>query len=453
MRTRNFILLFFLIDLILFNISIIIVYWIKGIYYPWPLDTFTKVVNAAYIITYLILIDDMQYLKTNLPNLLRSLVQRLTLLIAISSTMLIFFNVPGSVAIQYIGAPFLFIVFKLTLSLFLFYKLTLRKKGRSPLIVIGNNKIAHDVYSYCKKNKFSGYRTLGILTESVEANNSHHDIIGTVDDFQAIYDKTPFNDVIISIPLNEADKIKKYIHLAEKIGVKPRVVLNWYNVINYNFQIDSLGSIPLLDIRNVPLHKYANRFWKRAFDLFCSGILLILLFPIFILIAIAIKIDSRGSILYKPIRLGVNGKPFKLYKFRSMNNSDDAAGGTRSTTINDERVTRLGKFLRKSNLDELPQLYNVLINEMSIVGPRPHRVNLNKDLQKKMSTYMVRHLVKPGITGWAQVNGWRGPTESKMQYMGRTLHDIWYIENWSFLLDIYILFLTIFGKKARKNAF
>jgi putative colanic acid biosysnthesis UDP-glucose lipid carrier transferase len=453
MRTRNFILLFFLTDLILLNTSILLVYWVEGIHFLWPIDTFTKILNAGCVITYLLLIDDMQYLKINVITLIRSLTQRLVLFIAISSIILIVFKAQDFTAFQYIGTTLLFIGLKLALSLFLFYKLTLKKKGRTPVVIIGNNRIAHEVYLFCKNNKFSGYRTLGILTESVDSNNTHHDIIGTVDDFQAIYDKTPFNDVIISVPLNEADKIKKYIHLAEKIGVKPRVVLNWYNVINYNFQIDSLGSIPLLDIRNVPLHKYANRFWKRAFDLFCSGILLILLLPIFILIAIAIKLDSKGSILYKPIRLGVNGKPFKLYKFRSMNNSDDAAGGTRSTTINDERITRLGKFLRKSNLDELPQLYNVLINEMSIVGPRPHRVNLNKDLQKKMSTYMVRHLVKPGITGWAQVNGWRGPTESKMQYMGRTLHDIWYIENWSFFLDIYILFLTIFGKKARKNAF
>jgi putative colanic acid biosysnthesis UDP-glucose lipid carrier transferase len=453
MRTRNFILLFFLIDLILLNGSIFFAYWIKGIHYSWPPDTFTIVLNVGHLITYLILIDDMQYLKTTIENLLRSLGQRLVTLIAICSVVLIVFKIRDFIAYQFLGSIFLFIILKLLLSLFLFYKMTLRKRGRTPVIIIGNNKIAHEVYWYCKNNKFSGYKPLGILAESIETKSDQGNIIGTMDDFQAIYDKTPFNDAIISVPMNETDKIKQYIHMVERIGVKPRVVLNWYNVINYNFQIQPLGSIPLLDIRNVPLHKYANRFWKRAFDLFFSIILLILLLPVFILIAIAIKLDSKGSIFYKPIRLGVNGKPFKLYKFRSMNENDDAKGGTRSTAINDERITRLGKFLRKSNLDELPQFFNVLMNEMSVVGPRPHRVTLNRDLQKKMSTYMVRHLIKPGITGWAQVNGWRGPTESKIQYTGRTLHDIWYIENWSFLIDIYILFLTIFGKKTRKNAF
>jgi putative colanic acid biosynthesis UDP-glucose lipid carrier transferase len=136
-----------------------------------------------------------------------------------------------------------------------------------------------------------------------------------------------------------------------------------------------------------------------------------------------------------------------------MVQSDDAVSGVQSTVKDDVRITKLGRFIRKTNIDELPQLFNVIRNEMSLVGPRPHRVYLNRDLQQKMRHYMVRHLVKPGITGWAQVNGWRGPTENRLQYMGRTLHDLWYIENWTFWLDLYILFLTIFGRKARKNAF
>jgi lipopolysaccharide/colanic/teichoic acid biosynthesis glycosyltransferase len=214
-----------------------------------------------------------------------------------------------------------------------------------------------------------------------------------------------------------------------------------------------MGSVPMLDIRNIPLYHYPNRFWKRAFDIAIAGIAMIGLSPIMALVALAIKLQDGGPILYTPVRLGVNNKPFKLYKFRSMKVNDNAVNGTQSTVLNDERITRLGKFLRKSNLDELPQLYNVLRNEMSIIGPRPHRVFLNRTLQQKVSSYMVRHSIKPGITGWAQVHGWRGPTESKIQYMGRTLHDLWYIEHWSFAIDFYIIFLTAFGKKTRKNAF
>jgi putative colanic acid biosysnthesis UDP-glucose lipid carrier transferase len=450
MRTRSFVLLFFVLDLIILNESILVVYWLTGIHYHWPPDDFIGVLNGGCIMTYLILIDDMQYLKADVKTLMRSLALRLLVFTTISSLVLITLEVRDFVPLQFLGSVLLFIVSKVLLSLVL-YKMTLRKKGRTPVIIIGNNKVAHEIYWYCQNNKFSGYKPLGILAESPEINSQHSNIIGLIDDFQAIYEKTPFDHAIISVPQNEVSKIREYIHLVEKNGVKPRVVFNWYNVITYDFHVQFLGPIPLLDIRNVPLHRYSNRFWKRAFDLFCSTILVIVLSPVLILVALAIKIESKGSVLYTPIRLGINGKPFTLYKFRSMKDNDET--GLLSTKVNDERITPLGKFLRKSNLDELPQLFNVLANEMSLVGPRPHRVNLNKDLQKKMSTYMVRHLIKPGITGWAQVNGWRGPTESRIQYMGRTLHDIWYIENWNFLLDIYILFLTIFGKKARKNAF
>lgn len=135
-----------------------------------------------------------------------------------------------------------------------------------------------------------------------------------------------------------------------------------------------------------------------------------------------------------------------------VENSSPQAGMV-STIKNDPRITRVGKFIRKTNLDELPQFFNVLMNQMSVVGPRPHRTNLNKAFQEKVSTYMVRQYIKPGITGWAQVNGWRGPTETKLAYLGRTLHDLWYIEHWSFPLDCYIIFLTLFGNKTRKNAF
>ncbi len=452
MRTRSFVLLFFVLDLILLNESMLLVYWFMGLHYEWTLDTFVRVLNMGYIITYFILIDDMQYLKAGLATLTTSLAQRAIVFIAISSVILITAEAHDFVPGQFLGSIFMFIASKVILSLVV-YKMTLRKKGRTPVIIIGNNKIAHEIYWYCQNNKFSGYKPLGILTEMPDTNSQHTNIIGRIDDFQAIYEKTPFDHAIISIPLSEAEKIKEYIHLVEKNGVKPRVVFNWYNVITYNFHVQFLGSVPLFDIRNVPLHRYSNRFWKRAFDLFFATLLLVVLSPVFLLIAVMIKIGSKGPVFYMPVRLGINGKPFKMYKFRSMNDNDDTNEGVRSTTVNDGRITSLGKFLRKFNLDELPQLFNVLGNEMSLVGPRPHRVNLNKDLQKKMSTYMVRHLIKPGITGWAQVNGWRGPTESRIQYMGRTLHDIWYIENWNFLLDIYIILLTIFGKKARKNAF
>lgn len=146
-------------------------------------------------------------------------------------------------------------------------------------------------------------------------------------------------------------------------------------------------------------------------------------------------------------------KPFKLYKFRSMKENDEALGGKLSTSKNDPRITRLGKILRKYSLDELPQFMNVLQGYMSVVGPRPHRRYLNQELQGCVIRYMIRHYVKPGITGWAQVNGWRGPTDTEEQKRQRTLHDLWYIKNWSFWLDIKIILLTVLGKKTSQGAF
>ncbi len=201
-------------------------------------------------------------------------------------------------------------------------------------------------------------------------------------------------------------------------------------------------------MRTFPLDTYANRFLKRAFDICFSSGMMLLLLPLGALIAVAIKLTSKGPVFFKTHRLGVTGAPFTIYKFRTH------APSNRPRTINsrppsqgDNRITPLGKFLRKYSLDELPQLLNVLTNDMSIVGPRPHRLNLNKALQQKMGTYMMRHTIKPGITGWAQVNGWRGPTETKLQYWGRTLHDLWYIEHWNFWLDLYIILTHTYREK------
>ncbi|HYF67856.1 MAG TPA: exopolysaccharide biosynthesis polyprenyl glycosylphosphotransferase [Ohtaekwangia sp.] len=453
MRTREFIVLFFIIDMMLLNAAIFLAALYRGadLHLLWE-DRLTIVMNLSTALVYIIFIDDMKYLKADLTTVLRSLIQRLTAFISIAALITIWFDIENLSRVQFIGTVCLFSIFKLVLGLFLFKKMSLTNNRGSKIIIVGDNTISHQIFKYCKSNLYHGYEPLGILTE--QENTGHHsNIIGTVEDFQRIYDTTPFNVCIISLPLHESENIKHLVHISEKNGVRPRIVPNWYNIIHRNFVVSSLGTIPLLDIRNVPLYHYPNRFWKRAFDIAVSGGLLIALSPVFLVIAILIKLEGRGPVFYTPIRLGVNNTPFKLYKFRSMKVNDNILDGTRSTTINDERITFLGKFLRKSNLDELPQLYNVLMNEMSIVGPRPHRVFLNKTLQEKVSTYMVRHSIKPGITGWAQVNGWRGPTESRLQYMGRTLHDLWYIEHWSFGLDLYIMFLTAFGKKSRKNAF
>ena len=201
---------------------------------------------------------------------------------------------------------------------------------------------------------------------------------------------------------------------------------------------------------HIPLDSFFNAFFKRSFDMIFSLFALLLLLPVQLIIALLIKLTSRGPVFYIPQRVGAAGKTFNLYKFRTMYSSHTE---NRSTEKNDVRVTKLGVFLRRWNLDELPQFYNVLKGQMSIVGPRPHRVDLDKELQDSIEMYTMRYRIKPGITGWAQVNGWRGPTKTEEQRKQRTQHDLWYIKHWSLWLDIKIIIMTLFWKKSRKNAF
>jgi putative colanic acid biosysnthesis UDP-glucose lipid carrier transferase len=453
MRTREFILLFFIIDLILLNVSITLAAIYRGAQLDmlWP-DKLTILLNGSSALVYIIYIDDMKHAKVSFWRMVRCVLQKSMTFIAIAAIVMIWMDLGHVSRIQFLGSIFMFSVLKLALYLFLFKGMSLRNNKGSKVIIVGDGSDARQIYKYCLENPYLGYEPIGMLSERKTPHDPEN-VLGTLDDFQHVYDKHEFQVAIITIPLEEGTKIKQLISISERNGVRPRIIPNWYNVIHRNFTVNAMGAIPMLDMRNVPLYHYPNRFWKRAFDIALAGGAMVILSPLMALIALAIKLQDGGSILYTPVRLGVNNKPFKLYKFRSMSVNDNSSNGTLSTILNDNRITPLGRFLRKSNLDELPQLYNVLRNEMSIIGPRPHRVFLNRTLQQKVSNYMLRHSIKPGITGWAQVHGWRGPTESKIQYMGRTLHDLWYIEHWSFAVDLYIIFLTAFGKKTRKNAF
>ena len=190
---------------------------------------------------------------------------------------------------------------------------------------------------------------------------------------------------------------------------------------------------------------------KRFVDITASLSAMIILSPVFIITALLIKLNGARSVFYKPTRVGFYGKSFKMFKFKSM--YEDDFSGIRSTVENDPRITPIGRFIRRHNIDELPQLYNVLKGDMSLVGPRPHRVFLSESLHSEIPNYSLRYLVKPGITGWAQANGWRGPTETEMQKRERTLHDIFYVGNWNIFFDIKIIIMTILGTKSKKNAF
>jgi Undecaprenyl-phosphate glucose phosphotransferase len=278
-------------------------------------------------------------------------------------------------------------------------------------------------------------------------------VLGNLDSINIFLQANTVDEIVIALPDDEKKDIQRVLSVADYHGIRVKYVLDYHELFGNHYKITRFGQFDAVNIREMPCDgKYAI-FVKNCFDKVFAFIALLLLLPAFLVIAILIKLESPGPVFYCPVRIGKGGKPFKLFKFRSMRQNDDTVTGTQSTRENDPRITRIGKVLRKYSIDELPQFINVLFGSMSVVGPRPHRKYLNRQLQENVYHYMLRHYVKPGITGWAQINGWRGPTDTEEQRRQRTLHDLWYIENWTFLLDMKIIVLTIFSSKVRKSAF
>jgi Undecaprenyl-phosphate glucose phosphotransferase len=323
------------------------------------------------------------------------------------------------------------------------------------VIVAGTGNKAKIIEDQVLTSHNPGYQLKGFISCNkqdacmIESNK----VLGDLDSINMFLQANTVDEIVIALPDDEKKNIQTVLNVADYHGIRVKYVLDYHELFGNHYKITRFGQIDAVNIRETPCDgKYAG-ILKNCFDKVFAAAALTFLLPFFLLIAILIKLESPGPVFYCPIRIGKGGRPFKLFKFRSMRQNDDTAGGTQSTQVNDPRITRIGKILRKYSIDELPQFINVLLGTMSVVGPRPHRRYLNRQLQENVYHYMLRHYVKPGITGWAQINGWRGPTDTEEQKRQRTLHDLWYIENWSFRLDIKIVFLTIFSSKVHKTAF
>lgn len=347
------------------------------------------------------------------------------------------------------------------LYLFLIYFIfdILYKTGRlykepRNIIIIGAGSLGKKLFRTVSEKLSHAVNVIGFLEDNLDKCESLKPyIIGKVSDYGSILENQHLDEVYITIPLSNENKIKEMIELSEYHGVKVRIIPNYFRLSNVNFSSYYLADIPVINIREIPLENHLNKIFKRFFDLVISIFALIITSPIFLIVSLLIKVTSKGPVFFIPARIGLNRKQFKMYKFRSMYVSPPEICHTQSTVENDCRITLVGKFIRKWNIDELPQFINVFKGDMSVIGPRPHRVNLDEELINEVYNYRIRQCVKPGITGWAQVNGYRGPTDTIDKKNGRVDHDLYYIENWSPWLDIKIVFLTIFGRKARKNAF
>lgn len=339
------------------------------------------------------------------------------------------------------------------------YLMRVRAKSRNikKVLIVGAGELGMSFYKTITANKQLGYELAGFVDDT-RKSHLNGEYLGKISDMDSILEKNDIEDVVIALPSGAVNKIQEAVLVSEKNAKRVRIIPNYSHLISANFRVTHFGDFPLITIRSTPLDDAENQFFKRIFDVLFSVVLFITVFIwLFPLLALILKLTSRGPVFFKQERWGLHNKKIICYKFRSMvanSHNIDRNGKFNQAHKNDPRITRFGKFLRKSNLDELPQFFNVLAGDMSIVGPRPHPIPLNLESKETVHNYMLRHIVKPGITGWAQVNGFRGETKEPGQMQNRVNLDLWYIDNWSFWLDCQIIFQTLMNMiKGDKNAY
>jgi Undecaprenyl-phosphate glucose phosphotransferase len=375
---------------------------------------------------------------------------------------LIIFSVIGLIKGDDISrAHLLFTYLTLTTGLILwrfifYYSLrNYRRKGANyrNVVIVGAGRAGNDMYHYLTTDDSHGYKFLGFFDDNPEKCIHREKVLGNVNDLKAYAKKVMIDEIFIAIPLSATKTIREIINIADNSLIRVKIVPDFRGFLNKRVNVDFYDLVPVLTLRQEPLENIFNRIIKRAFDIIFSSLVILLIFPwLFPILAILIKLSSRGPVFFVQQRSGRNNEVFACYKFRSMAVNKDS--DKLQATASDPRVTWIGKVLRKSNLDELPQFLNVFMGHMSVVGPRPHMLKHTEDYSKMIDKFMVRHLVKPGITGLAQVNGYRGPTKDTRTMYKRVMYDVWYLENWSVLLDLKIIFLTVFNMaKGEKNAF
>ncbi len=294
-----------------------------------------------------------------------------------------------------------------------------------------------------------GYSILGILGEQDAPGFTSITYLGTVSELATILETKRLDMVIIGVEGNDLEQLATILHTCEKSGVKTQIIPYYHQYIPAKPYMDDLDGLPVIDIRHVPLDNLFKNSLKRAFDIFFALCAIIVTGPLMLLAAIITKYTSPGPILFKQERIGLDRKPFAMYKFRSMRVQTASEEQAQWTTQDDPRKTKWGTFMRKTSIDELPQFFNVLKGDMSVVGPRPERPFFVEQFKETIPRYMIKHQVRPGITGWAQVNGLRGDTSIEE----RITHDLYYIENWTFSMDIKIILLTLLKGFINQNAY
>ena len=333
------------------------------------------------------------------------------------------------------------------------FLMSIRTKGynQKHILLIGYSRAAEGYIDRVKQNPEWGYNIRGILDDHKERGYCYDGVkvIGTIANLHMILEMNVLDEIAITLSIKEYEHLEAIVNDCEKSGVHTKFIPDYNNFIPTIPYIEDLQGLPVINIRHVPLTELHNAYIKRIVDIFGALFGIILFSPVMLITAILVKLTDGGPIIYSQERVGLHNKPFKMYKFRSMAVQKPSEEKSKWTTQNDPRVTGVGRFIRKTSIDETPQFFNVLKGNMSLVGPRPERPFYVEKFREEIPHYMIKHQVRPGLTGWAQVNGFRGDTSIQK----RIDHDLYYIENWTLGFDFKIMFLTIFKGFINKNAY
>lgn len=338
----------------------------------------------------------------------------------------------------------------------LFFLRLMRVRGWNErrVVIFGAGQLGLKFAKTVQQSLWTGFRIITFIDDTKAGQSSEQGIpvIKTPADLSAYLSSQHIDELWLALPLCAEQRIKAILHELRHHRVTLRFVLDILGLDVLNHSVADIAGFPVLNIRSTPMMGM-NRVLKAIEDRCVASMILVLVSPLLLFIAAAIKSTSKGPILFKQQRLGWDGRIIKVYKFRTMIEHEDEEGKVAQATINDKRVTRLGRFLRRTSLDELPQFINVLQGRMSIVGPRPHALAHNELYKESIHIYMQRHRVKPGITGWAQINGWRGETDTLEKMQKRVEYDLYYINHWSLGFDLKIILLTLFQGFVNRNAY
>jgi len=447
-------------DLIVLNLLFFVVYYELGSYYTSAIASNIREVvlllNFCYFFSLYFVPLQVHLAIVYIDKIVQRAFVLVTFMMFLFATCLIFLNVGDVLAtflvVYYLSSVVVFslwrVIVRMTLKMY-------RRKGYNfkRVIIVGAGKNGMELYRLMKNDLSYGFNILGFFDDNIALKAVLPNYLGMTHQVEDFVLANDVDEIYCTLPGTNDEKILRLMNFSEKHMIRFFIVPEFYRNIKKSLVMEMIETMPVLTVRREPLQAVYNRALKRSFDILFSSIVLVTLYPImYIVIGLMIKLTSPGPVLFRQMRTGLYGKDFKCYKFRTMRVNAEA--DLVQAAKDDPRKTSIGDFLRRTNLDEFPQFINVFLGDMSVVGPRPHMLKHTEQYSALIDKYMIRHLVKPGITGWAQVTGYRGETRTIEQMEGRVKRDVWYIENWSFFLDLKIIVVTVLNMfKGEKNAY